>query len=59
MVGAGGIGCELVKSMMDLPIDEITIVDMDTIEISNLNRQFYFRKKDIGKFKADILGKKF
>ncbi|CAH6720314.1 ubiquitin-activating enzyme E1-like [[Candida] jaroonii] len=57
MVGAGGIGCELIKNLMLTGFGEIHIVDLDTITLSNLNRQFLFRQKDINKSKAMILVK--
>ena len=58
LVGSGAIGCEMLKnwSMMGLasgPKGSIHVTDMDQIEKSNLNRQFLFRTKDVGQFKAD------
>lgn len=52
-VGAGAIGCELLKNfaLIGLGAGEgghITVTDMDLIEKSNLNRQFLFRSQDIG-----------
>lgn len=58
LVGSGAIGCEMLKnwSMMGLGTageGVIHVTDLDTIEKSNLNRQFLFRPKDVGKFKAE------
>lgn len=52
MVGAGGIGCELLKNLVLLGFGEIHVVDLDTIDLSNLNRQFLFRHEHIKKSKA-------
>ncbi|KAH3660046.1 hypothetical protein OGAPHI_007251 [Ogataea philodendri] len=52
MVGAGGIGCELLKDLLLMNYGEIHILDLDTIDLSNLNRQFLFRQKDIKQSKA-------
>lgn len=58
LVGAGAIGCEMLKNwaMIGLatgPKGKISVTDMDSIEKSNLNRQFLFRPKDVGKMKSD------
>ncbi|KAI5795539.1 hypothetical protein EDC01DRAFT_54529 [Geopyxis carbonaria] len=52
MVGAGGIGCELLKNLVLTGFGEIHIVDLDTIDLSNLNRQFLFGMNHIKKSKA-------
>ncbi|KND94396.1 Ubiquitin-activating enzyme E1-like protein, partial [Tolypocladium ophioglossoides CBS 100239] len=52
MVGAGGIGCELLKNLVLTGFGEVHIVDLDTIDLSNLNRQFLFRQEHIKKSKA-------
>lgn len=55
IVGAGGIGCELLKNaVLSGLFKTIHLVDLDTIELSNLNRQFLFRRADIGKSKAKV-----
>ncbi|KAF8960670.1 hypothetical protein BDZ97DRAFT_1833068 [Flammula alnicola] len=52
LVGAGGIGCELLKNIVLTGFGKITLLDLDTIDISNLNRQFLFKKKDVKQSKA-------
>jgi len=52
VVGAGAIGCELLKNFAMMGLGKIIVTDMDTIEKSNLNRQFLFRPWDIQKLKS-------
>ncbi|KAI0301596.1 hypothetical protein B0F90DRAFT_1718560 [Multifurca ochricompacta] len=54
IVGAGGIGCELLKNVVLAGFGQITLLDLDTIDLSNLNRQFLFRKKDVKQSKAIV-----
>ncbi|CAD6889360.1 unnamed protein product [Tilletia controversa] len=52
VVGAGGIGCELLKNLVLAGFGNIEIIDLDTIDLSNLNRQFLFQKQHIKQPKA-------
>ena len=57
MVGAGALGCELVKAFALMGIGcsaegRVHCTDNDNIEVSNLNRQFLFRQNNVGKPKS-------
>mmetsp|Transcript_6734 Transcript_6734/g.11868 ORF Transcript_6734/g.11868 Transcript_6734/m.11868 type:complete len:1134 (+) Transcript_6734:262-3663(+) len=59
MVGCGALGCELMKNFALLGIacakdgsGVLTVTDNDTIEVSNLSRQFLFREHNVGQPKS-------
>ena len=59
MIGAGATGCEFLKNFGMMGFcssnekSKFIVTDNDNIEISNLSRQFLFRKKDVGTSKAE------
>lgn len=54
IAGAGGIGSNIAVNLVRSGIDNLKLVDMDRVEQSNLNRQFYFADQ-IGRKKVDAL----
>lgn len=54
VVGAGALGNEALKNLALLGVGHIAVVDMDTIEASNLSRSVLFRAADAGRLKAQV-----
>jgi molybdopterin-synthase adenylyltransferase len=52
LIGVGGTGCALLPLLCALPVDGITLIDGDTVEARNLERQLLFAKEDVGKPKV-------
>ena len=42
VVGAGAVGNEVVKNLLQLGVVDVTIIDFDDIVIANLNRCVFF-----------------
>ncbi len=54
LVGVGAIGNEVLKNLALLGIGNVVVVDLDTIENSNLSRSVLFRADDCGRSKAEV-----
>lgn len=58
VIGSGAIGCELLKNLGMMGVNQIYLTDPDHIEKSNLSRQFLFNDDDIRQSKAETAAKK-
>lgn len=53
-IGTGGLGSPCSLYLTAAGIKELTIIDDDTLEVSNLQRQILFNETQLGKNKVDI-----
>ena len=54
IVGMGALGSVVGINLAQAGIGHLVLIDLDTIEFSNLNRQLLFHEQDVGKFKAEV-----
>lgn len=57
ILGCGGIGNLISTNLVTAGIGQLTLIDSDVIEISNLTRQIMFTEEDVGKSKVNTLRK--
>ncbi|MGM5629457.1 HesA/MoeB/ThiF family protein [Apibacter raozihei] len=53
VLGAGGLGCPVLQFLTAAGVGTLGIVDYDTVDISNLQRQILFDENDVGKLKTE------
>lgn len=58
VVGCGALGSMVAMQLAGAGVGNIVIADFDTIDISNLQRQFFYRTEEAGKRKADVLAER-
>lgn len=54
LVGCGGIGSPALQYLAAAGIGRLTLIDSDTVDVSNLQRQTIFTPADIGRAKAKV-----
>ncbi|GIO25025.1 ThiF family adenylyltransferase [Oceanobacillus sp. J11TS1] len=55
IIGVGGLGSWIVYYLAQLGVQELTIIDYDKVEISNLNRQILYSIEDVGQKKINVI----
>lgn len=58
VIGAGGLGCPVLQYLTAAGVGRIGIVDFDTIQLSNLQRQTLYSTGDVGQLKCSIAAQK-
>lgn len=58
IAGVGGLGCASATYLTAAGVGHITIVDFDTVELSNLNRQILYWEDEIGERKVAVAQRK-
>lgn len=58
IIGCGALGSMIAMQLAGAGIGLIGLADYDNIDLSNLQRQFFFNNEDIGKSKVEVLARR-
>jgi tRNA A37 threonylcarbamoyladenosine dehydratase len=58
VIGIGGVGSWIAESLARTGIGKITLVDLDDICITNINRQVHATNESVGKFKVEVMAER-
>ncbi|MCG2865303.1 MAG: HesA/MoeB/ThiF family protein [Vulcanisaeta sp.] len=58
VIGLGGLGSLVTLYLVGAGVGELTIVDYDTVSISDLHRQLLYREEDVGKPKVEVAARR-
>ena len=59
VVGVGGVGAYAAEMLCRAGVGELTIVDADMVNVTNINRQLPATHGTIGRLKTEVLGERF
>ena len=57
IIGMGGIGCPTAQYLLSTGIKNLTLIDNDIIQLTNLNRQILYSINNLGEKKVDVASK--
>ncbi|WP_288746887.1 ThiF family adenylyltransferase [uncultured Corynebacterium sp.] len=58
VIGAGGLGCPLMQQLAAAGVGEISVIDDDTVDLTNIHRQILFGAQDVGRSKVEVAAEK-
>ena len=59
VVGVGGVGAYAAEMLCRAGVGEMTLIDADTVSLTNINRQLPATHATIGQFKTEVLAERF
>lgn len=58
VIGGGGLGCPAMQSLASAGVGHITVIDDDTVDITNIHRQILFGASDVGRPKVEVVAER-